>query len=124
MLKKLCLFFCIIAPFNSYAIDAALQEKIELCNKNSGDNCAVVGDAYYNGNGIKQDFNQAKEYNEKACELNNGYGCFLLGFQHFIGKGVKQDHKLGIYYSEKACELKEGGGGAYSLAIFIPKDKV
>ena len=37
--------------------------------------CSVLGDLYYNGEGVKQDYKKASEFYSKACEMGEAKGC-------------------------------------------------
>ena len=44
-----------------------------------GYGCNNLGVIYAQGQGVKEDYAQAKIYYEKACNLNNELGCNNLG---------------------------------------------
>ena len=66
--------------------------------------------------GVRQDYQQAKTYYEKACNLKNGKWCSSLGFLYAFGKGVRQNVQTAKKYFGKACSLGEQAGcGAYKI---------
>ena len=82
----------------------------KACNLNEGLGCTLLGALYYHGQGVTQDYQQAKIYYEKACNLNFGTGCFGLGEFYYNGQGVKQDYQQAKTYFDKACNLNSGLG--------------
>lgn len=45
------------------------------CNLNKAEGCVLLGNAYKYGNGVKQDYSQAKQLYGKACDLGVQLGC-------------------------------------------------
>ena len=72
--------------------------------------CFNVGLMYQNGQGVKQDFVNAKKYFEKACNANEAKSCVGLGVMYGIGEGVKQNLSTAKQYFGKACDLGEQVG--------------
>ena len=64
----------------------------KACNLNNGLGCSTLGFLYSKGQGVKQDYQQAKTYYEKACNLDEGLG-------------VRQDKRTAKEYYGKACDL-------------------
>ncbi len=64
-------------------------------------NCeARLGYMYDEGQGVRQDYNKAKEWYEKAADLGSEWAMNNLGAMYHDGKGVRQDYS-------KARELYE-----------------
>ena len=63
-----------------------------------------LGNLYYNGHGVKQDKNKAKELYEKACNGGNDIGCFNLGTMYEKAEGVKKDYSKAIELYKKSCD--------------------
>ena len=76
----------------------------KACNLDEGSGCSNLGLLYDEGQGVKQNYQQAKTYYEKACNLNNGASCFYLGHSYFN----KQNYQQAKTYYEKACNLNYG----------------
>ncbi len=55
--------------------------------------CDGLGQFYYNGKGVRQSYEKALLYWEKACDLGSGESCGFAGYAYFNGKGVKEDSK-------------------------------
>ncbi len=67
--------------------------------------CGLLGSLYEEGQGVNQDFKQAKSYYEKSCNLDNNFGCFALGGIYRDGLGVRQDFTTAKQYYGKACDF-------------------
>lgn len=53
----------------------------------------LLGFKYEQGNGVKQDYQKAKEWYEKSAEQGNRGSQFRLGFLYLVGNGVKQNYQ-------------------------------
>ena len=62
---------------------------------------------YGEAQGVRQDFNKARSYYEKACNLNVSLGCNNLGVLYAYGRGVVQSKTTAKEYYGKACDLGE-----------------
>lgn len=79
--------------------------------------CYYLGVLYSAGKGVKQDYQQAKTYYEKACDLHYDYGagCRELGIFYAEGKGaegkgVRQNFQTAKEYFGMACDTGEQKG--------------
>ncbi|MBQ3679411.1 MAG: SEL1-like repeat protein [Succinivibrio sp.] len=79
ILNKSIPLLCALFPFVTFA-DLSLQNRIELCKQNSNEDCYFVGDAYFWGDGVKQDYKRANEYFNKACSLDHLISCSILTY--------------------------------------------
>lgn len=59
------------------------------CNLNDATSCNLVGIAYDNGRGVKQDYEKAKEYYGKACDLGFQKACDNYASVNKILNGVR-----------------------------------
>ena len=80
------------------------------CNNGNAGSCVDLGNLYYDGKGVKQDYKKASELYNKACEMNNAKGCYHLGYLYNFGEGVKQDYKKASELYNKACEMNNALG--------------
>ena len=64
----------------------------------------ALGDCYYEGNGVPQDYGQAIEWFRKAAEQDNAYAQYCLGFCYKEGQGTSPDEKMARYWFKKAAE--------------------
>lgn len=69
----------------------------------SEDASYLLGDTYYYGEGVDQDYQKAAEYYGKAS--NQADALFSLGSLYMGGYGVKEDAKKGISLYQKAADL-------------------
>jgi len=62
------------------------QQNLEKsCPLNDAASCFNLGILYANGEGVKQDYKQAKVYYKKACDLDNSEGCKNIGVLYYNG---------------------------------------
>ena len=69
-----------------------------------------LGDLYYNGQGVPQDYTQAADWYRKAAEQGNAAAQAHLGFAYYKGQGVPLDYAQAATWSRKAAE--QGNAGA------------
>ena len=85
------------------------------------------GVAYYYGNGVKQDYNEAAKWFRKAAEQGNADAQNNLGLAYFNGNGVPQDYNEAAKWSRKAAEqgnadAQNNLGLAYFYGNGVPQD--
>ena len=64
----------------------------------------MLGEIYYYGKGVEQDYKKAAEFFEKSCESGDKYGCYELGKMYEKGEGVEQDKSKALMFYKKACD--------------------
>lgn len=69
-----------------------------------------MGQNYYYGNGVEQDYIKAAEWFRKAAEQGDTEAQEYLGGMYYHGKGVEQDYVKAAEWYEKAAE--QGNDGA------------
>lgn len=74
--------------------------------------CHLLGQMYYDGKGVRQDYYKAHELYKKACDMKYGYACQELAWLYKKGKGVRQNSSTAEQYFEKACDLGDKRGCA------------
>jgi TPR repeat protein len=116
------IFVAVIVAVSMSLFESDLEKYTKACDSNEGVGCSNLGILYYHGDGVKQDYFQAKTYVEKACGLNDGRGCSNLGMLYAEGKGVKQDYFQAKTYFEKACDLNVGGA-VLILVCYMLKER-
>ncbi|MBR0129312.1 MAG: sel1 repeat family protein, partial [Neisseriaceae bacterium] len=82
--------------------------------------CHHLGNAYFNGNGVKQNYTQAAKLYEKACNNDEAQSCFNLAYLYHEGKGVKQNKSTAKEYFQKSCNL----GNQHACIIYEMKNPV
>lgn len=76
----------------------------KLDSKNS-DILNNLGNLYYNGYGLEQDYFKARDYFELSANLKNSYGLYNLGYLYYYGKGVEQSYTKAKEFYEKSSKL-------------------
>lgn len=95
-----------------------LEDNQKACNDGMAIGCQNLGDIYYKGKSIKQDYLEAAKYYAKAC--NGGYasGCSTLASMSEKGQGiVKNTGYIAMLYA-KACEGNDFKGCYGSLMVY------
>ena len=65
--------------------------------------CVNLGVLYNNGEGVKQDYTQARQWYEKAAAAGDAGAMVNLGYLYGHGDGVKQDYTQARHWNEKGC---------------------
>jgi len=83
----------------------AMTMHIKACEENNAKSCSVIGQMYFKGDGVKQDFKEAFTPLKKACEQGEIRSCTFLGLMYERGDGVPQhiDKAREIY--QKDCHF-------------------
>jgi TPR repeat protein len=74
-----------------------------------------LGNCYFEGKGVKQDYKEAIKWWEKAAEQGFAIAQVYLGHCYAKGDGVKQDYKEAIKWWKKAAE--QGNSDAQTALI-------
>jgi TPR repeat protein len=64
-----------------------------------------IGYMYYKGEGVKQDYDKAVEWWNKASDRGDAQAKFNLGLMYFSGKGMKVDAAKGVKLWRQAAEM-------------------
>ena len=64
----------------------------------------ILGECYYYGWGVEQDYKQAVEWYRKAAEQGDARAQCSLGYCYCAGQGVEQDYKQAVEWYRKAVE--------------------
>ncbi|WP_110558075.1 tetratricopeptide repeat protein [Helicobacter cinaedi] len=78
--------------------------------------CANLAMAYDNGQGVKEDKDQAAQLYEVACQGGDSLGCTNIGWMYANGVGVKKDYQKALAYYNSACQLGSDLG-CYNLGL-------
>lgn len=95
-----------ISNFNNYNESKYKVEELEA----SDQNLTALGDGYFLGDNMEQDYEKANEFYNEACEAEDGYGCFSIGFSHEIGLGIEQDSQRALEFYKKSCRYGNQSG--------------
>jgi tetratricopeptide (TPR) repeat protein len=63
-----------------------------------------LGNMYYKGKGVQQDYKQAAAWYEKAAEQGDADAQRELGYMYHHGEGVQHDFKQALVWHRKAAE--------------------
>lgn len=78
--------------------------------------CANLAMAYDNGQGVKEDKDQAAQLYEVACQGGDSLGCTNIGWMYANGVGVKKDYQKALALYNRACQLGSDLG-CYNLGL-------
>ncbi len=96
-----------VAAYNSgdYATAIALFEP----NAHQGNRDAqyAMGVAYYEGNGVNRDLDEALAWFRKAADSGHPTAMFNLGVAHWQGRGVEKSFAKAVDWWERAAELSD-----------------
>lgn len=110
------ILFILVATFFSHVAFSDYDFSTTLQDAKAGNTSAQVrlGIAYEDGDGVAQDYQQAKFWYESAAEKGNSSAQFLLGCLYDFGHGMKKDVTQAVYWYEKSAA--QGNDSAqYSL---------
>ena len=65
----------------------------------------IMGDMYYYGKGVEQNYNKAVELYQKGADLGDANAFFNLGYMYDEGKGVSQNYNKAVELYQKAADL-------------------
>jgi TPR repeat protein len=65
----------------------------------------MVGICYFNGHGVKRDYDKAREWHIKAAKQKHAGSLYDLGIIYLKGEGVQQDYTKATEYFLKAARL-------------------
>ena len=103
-----------------------LQKAADQGNINSK---VLLGDAYYNGRGVKQDYKKSFALYNQAAAQNHKYAAYMLGVQCMDGSGVDKDVTAGFSWLLRSAGLnfddaQLGVARSYAAGIGVAKDDV
>ena len=120
-MKKILLF--IVLTISSQVLLADSDELLiayinnkKACDEGVAEGCTTLGNIYFNGKHIKQDYLKAANLYQKSCDLGHAKGCLFLGYMYERDdRGVKQNYSKSINLFQKACD----GGEPYGCDELI-----
>lgn len=85
------------------------RAKLKSFARTQGAHCAgFIGARYLGGQGVPQDFEQARVWFLRGIEFGDYLSYNSLGFMYYHGIGVEKDLTKGVEYIKKAVDLKYG----------------
>ena len=76
----------------------------QSCNLGNMNGCNLLGILYEYGEGVKQDYFQARKLYELACNNGSMKACANLGQLYYEGEGVSKDFYQAKKYLKRACD--------------------
>ena len=97
----------------------ALPLAQQACNGGDMYACTDLGLLYEQGQGVAQDYVQARSFFLKACQGGSTYGCNEMGLAYLSGWGVPKDNAQARSWFQKGCD----GGNNWSCEelMDVPK---
>ncbi|KAG0211102.1 hypothetical protein BGX28_008530 [Mortierella sp. GBA30] len=62
----------------------------------------IIGDMYYHGGDVEQDYNSALKWYLKASKMGEADGMFRIGKMYYLGHGVELDYRKALEWYHKA----------------------
>ncbi|MAC83382.1 MAG: hypothetical protein CL624_04535 [Arcobacter sp.] len=87
-----------------------VKEYTKACDGRIKKGCYNLGNMYYKGQGVKQDYFKAVNLFKKICNSRYASGCTNLGVMYFNGQGVKENLTTVKKLFGKACDLGSQNG--------------
>ena len=80
------------------------QSVIQKAEQGDANAQGLLGIMYIQGQGVRQDYVQARQWFAKAAEQGNAEAQSLLGMMYEEGLGVRQDYAQAKEFFGKACD--------------------
>ena len=100
MKKRFNIFIYLIMSFSVFA-NAATLEKAE---QGEIDSQYQLGEMYYSGTGVAQDYKAAAKWYQKAAQQGDSKAQFKLAEMYYSGTGVAQHYKAAAKWYLKAAQ--------------------
>ena len=81
----------------------------------------TVGNAYYDGRGVRQDYEEAVRWFKKAAERGSSAAMYSLGRMYYYGEGVNEDNSKAFNWFLKAVETDNDGDSMNMLGLMYWK---
>ncbi len=82
--------------------------------------CLSLGVLYFEGDGVKQDYQKAAKYLQKAADEGSAEAYGALGGMYYEGKGVEQDYQKALEYYKKAADMGDADA-CHNLGLMYEK---
>ena len=101
--------------YRNRVVDLLFQD-LEVKRENQNYEFQMLGEMYYNGYGVEQNYKTAFEYCEKAAKAGDVFAQYKLGHMYYSGHGVAVDKK-------ESCKwFKKGLAQTKELEMLIPDE--
>ena len=81
-----------------------LSQVIRLANQGNAQAQSNLGVMYYEGKGVRQDYQKAVEWYTKAANQGDADAQHNLGLRYYNGEGVRQDYQKAFEWYTKAAD--------------------
>lgn len=124
--KLLCclitiLFVAFVSSSVSFGAENSSQSEIDdlISRVEKGDPEAQfqLGEMYYKGKNVKQNYEQAFYWFDKSAKQNNDNAQFRLFIMYFNGENVKKDDKKAFYWLKKSHDKRSTTRRTFFLAV-------
>lgn len=82
-------------------------------NKNAQN---MIGQMYYDGDGVKRNYEEARSWFEKAAKQNHAEAQYMLGLIHYYGRGVQKNFTTAAQWFGKAAK-QQYNAAQYMLGL-------
>jgi TPR repeat protein len=106
-----------VVAFDKGDCKKALEKFTPLAKQGNADAQYNLGYMYYNGNGVNQNFTEAKRWMELAAKQGDLGAKLYLGVMYDKGQGIEQNYSLAVRWYTKAAE-KGNAYAMYNLGLF------
>lgn len=108
--------------------DREFRRTLKAAEEGDADAQNSLGDMYYDGIGVQQDYDEAARWFRKAAEQGHAQAQCNLGYLYIKGQGVPQNPKKSTEWYRRAAEQGNANaqcsmGYAYSNGYGVSKDK-
>ena len=83
---------------------ARIETYTSLATNNDAVAQLILGECYYFGWGVEQDYKKSVEWYKKSAEQGYAAAQFNLGICYYRGQGVEQDYKKAVEWYKKSAE--------------------
>lgn len=99
--------------------EAALESDRALAEQGDAAAQARLGAAYFRGDGVARDFQEALRWSRLAVEQDNAHGQAVLAAAYNTGHGVAQDTERALYWARLAAEQGNAFGQAVLAILYM-----
>jgi TPR repeat protein len=100
MKKHLNIFICLFISFSFFANAATLQKAAQ----GEVDSQYQLGEMYYSGAGVSQDYKAAAKWYQKAAQQGDSKAQCKLAEMYYSGTGLNQNYKAAANWYLKAAQ--------------------
>lgn len=107
----------------AFHINRGVKKYHDSCNNGAGsiNDCSLLGELYYGGAKVRQNYEQAFKFSKIACDKNAANGCYILGLLYSFGNFVEVNKKIAFENFSLACNKENHGAACLELALIHHK---